>query len=204
MDNSHTHFGPSSAIPQVTSPAGIKLGVKGLVLTEIAVASIQLSGFGSGSALDAWMVSALKVSPQPNTFVSVADGRVDIAAIAPATWLMSGAAADLDSVIASAGVELGGVAAITELSDGRNVFLQLEGEPAATVLSKYIDMDFEGGALAPGRCASTGIHDTAVLVSCRRPNLFQLVVHRSMAASLAETLVDGAAEFGINVARLEK
>src|SRR5690606_22244222 len=127
----------------------IKLGVKGLVLTEIAVASIQLSGFGSGSALDAWMVSALKVSPQPNTFVSVADGRVDIAAIAPATWLMSGAAADLDSVIASAGVELGEVAAITELSDGRNVFLQLEGEPAATVLSKYIDMDFEGGALAP-------------------------------------------------------
>lgn len=68
--------------------------------------------------------------------------------------------------------------------------------------SKYIDIDFEGGALAPGRCASTGIHDTAVLVICRRPDLFQIVVHRSLAPSLAETLVDGAAEFGVNVERL--
>ncbi|WP_033461107.1 sarcosine oxidase subunit gamma [Bordetella bronchiseptica] len=202
MDNSHTHFGPDSAIPQVTSPAAIKPGAQGLVLTEMAVASIQLSGFGSGSALAAWMASALKVAPQPNTFVSLAEGRVDIAAIAPATWLMSGVAADLDSIVASARVELEEVAAITELSDGRNVFLQLEGEPAATVLSKYIDIDFEGGALAPGRCASTGIHDTAVLVICRRPDLFQIVVHRSLAPSLAETLVDGAAEFGVNVERL--
>jgi heterotetrameric sarcosine oxidase gamma subunit len=108
-----------------------------------------------------------------------------------------GDAADLHECMASAAIEINDVAAVTDLSGGRNVFLELRGAAATTVLGKYIDIDFEGGALPPCHCASTGIHDTAVLIICQRSDLYHIVVHRSLAPSLVETLRDGAAEFGV-------
>ena len=52
---------------------------------------------------------------------------MDIPAIAPGNLVDERASPrTFDIIVASARVELGEVAAITELSDGRNVFLQLK------------------------------------------------------------------------------
>lgn len=149
-----------------------------------------------------WLNSNLKAAPGPNMVAGVLDGAATLAAIAPATWLLMGAPDALNSIVSSARGDIEKVAAITDLSDGRNSFFELEGAAAATVLSKCIDIDFEGGGLSSGHCASTGIHGTAVLVICHRTDLYEISVHRSLASSLAETLVDGAAEFDVSVVRM--
>lgn len=202
MDNLNPPLAPRSAIAHAKAHGNAGANEARVVLEELPHGSIQFSGYGDGVEMAAWLTSAFKVAPESNTVATVLDGTGVLAAVAPATWLLIGDANVLRNIVRPARSEACEVGAVTDFSDGRNCFFSLAGSPAATVLAKYIDIDFEGGQLGPGCCASTGIHDTAVLVVCQRTDMFEIAVHRSLAPSLAEMLIDAAAEYGVNVVRM--
>jgi len=199
VDSPTARPAPHGALNHVPPPAGAPAAHARVTLREIPRACVQFSGFGSGRDLAQWLRAEVGVAPAPNTVAAVLDGAACLAAIGPATWLMTGAPGALDAIFAAGRETARPCAAVTDFSEGGRAFLELRGEPVAAVLGKYIDIDFDGGGLEPGHCASTAIHDTAVLVMRHRSDLFEIAVHRSFASSLAQTLLDAAAEFGATI-----
>ncbi len=89
-------------------------------------------------------------------------------------------------------------AAVCDLSHGQTV-LRLAGEAAADILSKGLAIDLHPSVFAPGRAALSAIHHMDVLVIKRQETVFDLLVSRSFALSLAEWLLDAGSQYGIGL-----
>jgi len=74
-------------------------------------------------------------------------------------------------------------AALTDQSDGWAV-VQLEGRRAAEVLARLCPLDLRDAVFAPGHTARTDVAHMAGSVSRLGPQLWQIMVFRSMAATL--------------------
>lgn len=168
---------------------------------ETPRACVQLAGFGSGSRLRSWIQDSLGVCVPPNKSAPVLSGEAFLIAPAPATWMLVAEPGTLNGFIRKAELECTDIGVVTDFSDGRNVFIRIEGQHTALVLSKYADLDFNTESFTPGRCAATGMHHIPTTIVCHRADLYDVIVHRSLAVSLTEMLLDAATEFGVKLDR---
>ena len=74
-------------------------------------------------------------------------------------------------------------AALTDQSDGWAV-VQLEGRQVAEVLARLCPLDLRDAVFAPGHTARTDVAHMAGSISRLGPQLWQIMVFRSMAATL--------------------
>ena len=146
-----------------------------LRLTEVVPARMtSLAPYlGSAGALSAALLAAHGVAwPEP--------GRVAGQEAARMLWfgrelaLLIGPAPD---------ASLAAHAALTDQSDGWAV-VQLEGRQAVKVLARLCPLDLRDAVFAPGQTARTDVAHMAGSVSRLGPQTWQIMVFRSMAATL--------------------
>jgi heterotetrameric sarcosine oxidase gamma subunit len=119
--------------------------------------------------------------------------------VAPRRWWLvvpEASRSRFDATLVSA---LGTRAARTELSHARSV-LHLGGPASRSVLAKLCRIDLHPRAFPPGRVAQTPLGQIAALIHAidELPS-FDLYLPRSFAESATASLIDAAAEFGVEV-----
>ena len=119
--------------------------------------------------------------------------------VAPRRWwlvVQEARRSRFDATLASA---LGTRAACTDLSHARTV-LHLGGPASRSVLAKLCRIDLHPRAFPPGRVAQTPLGQIAALIHAidDLPS-FDLYLPRSFAGSATASLIDAAAEFGLEV-----
>jgi len=127
----------------------------------------------------------------PATGRAATGSGVTVAAIAHGRYLISGDSDDLAQKFEAALPS--GDGAVSDLSHGR-VILKLEGEAAARVLATSVAFDLDFSVFPSGRVAQTMIHHIDVVIHRRAETHFELWALRSFAESLAEWLLDAAAD----------
>ncbi len=157
---------------------------------------IQLAGFGQGRELAAWLKKMVGVAAAPGAVCTVLDGRARLLGVGPATWLLLSEPGQLNDLPPLANDEMQAIAAVTDYSDGRSVALELRGPAAVEVLSMHLCIDLDETIFPPGTCAATGIHAMQVIVIRETFDVFLVLVQRSFAVSLWNTLLDSAAVYG--------
>lgn len=174
------------------APAG-----PGVTIQEIRpLSAVQVSGFDAARAAAA--IAAATGAPAPTVRNSVGStGETHVLWTGPARWLvLEPEHRDLAGLLAQkCSVE---VAAVTDLSHARTAF-RLEGPAVRSVLAKLCTLDVEAGAFPPGTCAQTIFGQIGVLLHCRTPDCFDILMYRGFAVSAWETVTDAALEFGCRV-----
>ena len=102
-------------------------------------------------------------------------------------WLLGAAAPDL---CAEEGATL-------DLSHSRT-HLRISGPEAATLLNRFLPLDFREASFSPGYVASTAFHHVGITL-WRSEAGYELFLPRGFALSLWELLRDGAAQFGYDI-----
>jgi heterotetrameric sarcosine oxidase gamma subunit len=103
-------------------------------------------------------------------------------------------------------VAFDGFASLSDQSDGR-CLIRLSGPRVRDMLAKVNSLDLHDGVFAVGTAAATSIDHTAVNLwreadAADGSPVFSVLVFASFADSLWHTLVDSAAEYGIEVESL--
>ncbi|RUM97577.1 sarcosine oxidase subunit gamma [Pseudaminobacter arsenicus] len=96
-----------------------------------------------------------------------------------------------------------GIASLSDQSDGR-CLLRISGARARDMLAKVSSVDLDAAVFPVGAAAATAIDHTAANLwreadAADGSPVFKLLVFSSFADSLWDTLVDAAAEYGIEV-----
>jgi sarcosine oxidase subunit gamma len=96
-----------------------------------------------------------------------------------------------------------GIASLSDQSDGR-CLLRISGAHSRDMLAKVSSVDLDAGLFPVGAAAATAIDHTAANLwreadAADGSPVFKLLVFSSFADSLWNTLVDAAAEYGIEV-----
>lgn len=125
---------------------------------------------------------------------AVEPGAVTMVTLAPGRYLLfsenDGLASALNAALPAKD------AAVTDLSHARTM-LRLSGKAAADILGKGLAIDLHASVFPAGRAAQSVIHHMDVLVIRREEQVFDLVVLRGFALSLAEWLLDAGLEYEI-------
>lgn len=98
----------------------------------------------------------------PNT---VSDGDHRIFWLGPDEWLLSTPRAGLADLVAVLESALEGLHAAANDLGGGQVLLRLQGAACREVLAAGCTLDLDPAAIAPGRCAQTGLARAAVLLA---------------------------------------
>jgi len=166
----------------------------GVTIQEIRpLSAVQVGGFDAERAAAA--IAAATGAPAPTVRNSVGSaGETHVLWTGPARWLvLEPERRDLAGLLAQqCPIE---VAAVTDLSHARTS-LRLEGPAVRPVLAKLCTLDVEAGAFPPGTCAQTIFGQIGVLLHCRTPDCFDILMYRGFAVSAWETVTDAALEFG--------
>lgn len=92
-----------------------------------------------------------------------------------------------------------GIAAVSLQGDGRAV-VGIAGESSRTLLNKGISLDLHPSVFHAGCCAGTALaHGAVQLVQISETPEYLLLVPRTVAGSIAEWLLEAAAEYGYDV-----
>lgn len=107
------------------------------------------------------------------------------------------------TVLAKAREAFQGMASISEQSDGR-VLLKLSGPKVRDAFAKFCSLDLDPSAFSIGAAASTSIDHTSVTLwrgadAAGETPVFFLLVFSTFSESLVRTILDGAAEYGVEV-----
>jgi methylglutamate dehydrogenase subunit D len=182
----------------VPGRSGAQDGPPGVTVTPLeqyGVASIIVR-HDSGRALHDYFTSTHGVTP-PST-AAVASGR-DCALVwaGPDQWLAVSSDRSWPAKLAK---ELGGIAAVSDQSDGR-ALLHVRGARMRDALAKGCPIDLHPRSFAAGGAAVTLVAQVGVhLWQLSTVDGLHLAVFRSMAASFGSWLHASAAEFGVEVA----
>ncbi|KAA0099504.1 sarcosine oxidase subunit gamma [Mycolicibacterium sp. P1-18] len=170
------------------------------VQEEPFVSMVDLWVDGSGAGADA-AARVLGVPALPGVASTTATAG-DTTAIwfGPAEWLVTSAAhapEELESRLRGAVVEHGGAA--VDVSAQRTT-LRLRGAHARDVLAKGCSVDLHPRVFGAGAAVQTMLGQAAVVLMPLSDNGtdYRILVRSSFARYLAEWLVDGAEEFGVD------
>ena len=176
-------------------------GAAGVTLTErasFAAASIAARGAGMAAHLQA----AYGVAPPPRPG-RAASGPIALIWTAPGQWLAldeSRAGLARFAFARELAAALGGMASVTDLTGARAV-LRLSGPAAVEVLRRLVPVDVDEEVFGPNAAALTLASHIGVTL-WRVPDAaptYEIACYRSFAESLADAVLDAAAEFGCNV-----
>jgi sarcosine oxidase subunit gamma len=199
-----TLLAPRSPLAGALAPGrhGLAEGPPGVTLRELpflASAAIALHA-GQAATLAARLREAqgLDLSMQPGCRAS---GALTVVWTGQGQWLalrsgLEGAARfgfarDLAALC-------GGAASVTDLTGARAV-LRLEGPAAAAVLGKLVPVDLDESAFPAGAAAMTLASHIGVAL-WRTADAWHIACYRSFGGSMAEAVLEAAAEFGCDVA----
>jgi sarcosine oxidase subunit gamma len=144
---------------------------------------------------------ALGVGALPTTASTTATGAdTTVIWFGPAEWLVTStglAPEELESRLRGAVVEHGGAA--VDVSAQRTT-LRLRGASARDVLAKGCSIDLHPAVFGPGAAVQTMLGQAAVVLMPLSDNGtdYRILVRSSFARYLAEWLIDGAEEFGVD------
>ena len=163
-----------------------------LDLSEIAHRRIvQLARPQSGAALDT-VRAAFRAQELPSIGASAAASGAFLLGIGPGLWLLiasDGAPAEFPGARLEAAFEVA-----VETGDAWTQFA-ISGSASRDLLAKGCALDLHPGAFREGGCAVTRFAQLRCVLHHVGEG-YRLLVGRSYAASLAEWLVEAAAEFG--------
>jgi methylglutamate dehydrogenase subunit D len=155
---------------------------KNLVLFQIAAWPDSLSRV---SALATDVAGAPEV---PGPGKAIAGDNATLLRIEPLKfWMLGSAAPELRT-------EEG---ATLDLSHSRT-HLKVSGVQAATLLNRFLPLDFREASFQPGSVASTAFHHVGITL-WRSEAGYEMFLPRGFALSLWELLRDGAAQFGYDI-----
>ena len=164
----------------------------------VAMVDLWVDPSGPGAAAAA---RALGVDALPTTASTTAiSGDVTVIWFGPDEWLVTSTSAapeELEAQLREAVVEHGGAA--VDVSAQRTT-LRLRGEHARDVLAKGCSIDLHPSVFGPGAAVQTMLGQAAVVLMALGDDGtdYRVLVRSSFARYLAEWLVDGAEEFGVD------
>jgi heterotetrameric sarcosine oxidase gamma subunit len=190
---------PRSGLERLTMPRPMRSSEEpGVVLalrTSIALASVMARKDChdplARCALDAFALDLPMASRRSSL------GPLAFAWAGPGHWLASTEATDGHTFVAQLRAALGGMASISDQSDGR-VVLRVSGPRARDALAKGLPIDLHPRAFAPGDSAVTAINHMNVHFWQLDPvPTYEFAVFRSFAAAFCQWLLAASAEFGV-------
>jgi len=164
----------------------------------VAMVDLWVDPAGPGAAAAA---AVLGVDALPTTASTTATAPdVTVIWFGPDEWLVTSTALEpeeLESRLRDAVVEHGGAA--VDVSAQRTT-VRLRGEHARHVLAKGCSVDLHPTVFGPGAAVQTMLGQAAVVLMPLSDNGsdYRILVRSSFARYLAEWLVDGAEEFGVD------
>ena len=179
--------------------AGSIAGAEGVQLSELALpAMINLRGDPTEAAFRRGVQSALGLEPgiQANTFTRNATMRC--LWLGPDEWLIVAAAGTAEDLAARLCAALAGQhVSVVDIS-AAYASLQLAGQRAREVLAKACPLDLHPRTFRSGHCAQSNFARTQAIVALEDDApVFHLYVRRSLAAYLAEWLLDAMREYHV-------
>lgn len=124
-----------------------------------------------------------------------AAGRFILRPAGPDKWLALAPAAEASWLMAELRKALADTASLLDQSDGR-VLIELSGREARETLAKGTGVDLDPSIFSIGRAAITSFGHVTVHLTRAAADSYALIVTRSYAEALWETLVEAAREFG--------
>jgi methylglutamate dehydrogenase subunit D len=175
------------------TPAGVTLALK----PNVALAMVMARNHGVDDLTQ--RVRSIFGLELPTLPRRVGTGALACAWAGPGQWLFMADGSDPLSFEATMREKLGGLAAVSNQSDGRTI-LRAAGPSLLAMLAKGVPIDLHPRSFKPGDVAMTGVGHIAVHLSLldEAPTC-ELLVFRSFAASLWEWLLAAGAEFGVEV-----
>jgi sarcosine oxidase, subunit gamma len=167
----------------------------------VAMVDLWVDAAGPGAAAAA---AVLGVDALPTTASTTATAPdTTVIWFGPDEWLLTSTALapeELESRLRGAVVEHGGAA--VDVSAQRTT-VRLRGEHARDVLAKGCSVDLHPTVFGPGAAVQTMLGQAAVVLMPLSDNGsdYRILVRSSFARYLAEWLVDGAEEFGVDWSR---
>jgi sarcosine oxidase subunit gamma len=125
----------------------------------------------------------------------VAADRFDLRAAGPDKWLALAPAPEASRLMAELRKALAGSASLLDQSDGR-VLIELSGGEAREALAKGTGVDLDPSVFPVGHSAITAFGHLTVHLTHAGADTYELIVTRSYAETLWETLLAAAREFG--------
>ena len=164
----------------------------------VAMVDLWVDPAGPGAAAAA-AVLGVDALPTPASTTATAPG-VTVIWFGPDEWLVTSTALEpeeLESRLRDAVVEHGGAA--VDVSAQRTT-VRLRGEHARDVLAKGCSVDLHPTVFGPGAAVQTMLGQAAVVLMPLSDDGsdYRILVRSSFARYLAEWLVDGAEEFGVD------
>jgi sarcosine oxidase subunit gamma len=162
------------------------------------LAIAQISAFGATLAACEQRLPALLDLELPAPGRATGDMARALRSIGPGVWQLVTAPALLHDV-ASLRDGLRGIATVADLSHARAA-LQVAGPAAVRALNKFCPLDLDERRFPTGSATNTRFgHLGATLARLHDAPAFELLVFRGYAEFVFEALVEGAAEFGVEV-----
>ena len=124
-----------------------------------------------------------------------AAGRFILRTAGPDKWLALAPAAEASRLMAELRTALADAASLLDQSDGR-VLIELSGGEAREVLAKGTGIDLDPSVFPVGHSAITSFGHLTVHLTRASADSYDLIVTRSYADALWETLLEAAREFG--------
>ena len=190
---------PESALQHLVErfAAGSIAGPQGVELAEIALpVKINLRGDPSDAAFRQGVHTALGLEPpvEANTFTR--NGEVRCLWLGPDEWLIVAAAGTAEDLAARLCAALAGQHVSVVDVSAAYAALQLAGPRAREVLAKACPLDLHPRTFRHGHCAQSTFARTQAIVALEDDApVFHLFVRRSLAAYLAEWLLDAMREY---------
>lgn len=185
---------------------GAESGAAGVALAEIhGFELIQvMARRGRWQALGTAAEGIFGVSP-PTTPQAVRAGDATLIWSGPDQFLALSPRRENGSAFEAARKAFAGAASLSDQSDGR-ALLMMSGPKARNTLAKICSLDLHPTVFAPGVAAATSIDHTSVNLwrgadTGEGEPVFFLLVFSTFAESLLGTMLDSAAEYGVDVRR---
>jgi sarcosine oxidase subunit gamma len=165
-----------------------------LELREIAHQRImELARPRAGATLDAFL-SAFGVEGLARIGASVTVGGSSLLGIGPGLWLLIA----LDETPQTSGAKLAAAFDVAVETGDAWTQLVISGSASLDLLAKGCALDLHRGAFQKGACAVTRFAQVRCVLH-RAGDVYRLLIGRSYAVSLAEWLIEAAAEFGLGM-----
>lgn len=175
-----------------------------VLLTERhPLAILQVSAFNqTHQETEALLSSTLNIAlPLPNHLTS--NQILSVRNTAPGVWQIVGDAYELISAQALR-TALESTATVVDLSHARSVFL-VSGSAATKTIAKFCGLDLEANQFPTGSATNTRFeHISMTLARTDDAPTFELMVFRGYAQHVGESLIEGAAEFGLKILAIDQ
>ena len=194
-------MGDRDTKPSWLEPGHYGTAASGVALAHATIAAAwNVQGDAANASFTAETTRLLGVVPMPAPNTVTRSEALSALWLGPRSWLLvAGGASPLGDFAAKRDALNAAGAALFDVGAGR-VAWTISGAHAATVLAKGCPLDFHPRAFPPGTCAQSLYgHVAMLIVRHDDASAFTFMVARSYADDLWHTLLEAAAQYGVEL-----